>query len=76
MDEDRWDEVSQLMRIKHKMPSTTNALEAFHGHLNDDVPRRNEFWASLFRIITSLMKKKYFATKKVFAIIMIKPKER
>ena len=42
-----------------KMPSTTNTLEAFHGHLNEDIPRRNEFWNSLYRIIASLMKKTF-----------------
>lgn len=56
---ERWNEVSQLERVKFKMPSTTNALEAFHGHLNEDIPRRNEFWSSLYRTITALMNKTF-----------------
>ena len=59
LDEDRWKQVSQKERKFYRMPSTSNALEAFHGHLNEDVPRRNEFWSSLFRIITSMMKKTF-----------------
>ena len=37
-------------RIKYHMPSTTNSLEATHGHLNAITPRRNSLFASIFRI--------------------------
>ncbi|KAK8887028.1 hypothetical protein M9Y10_038063 [Tritrichomonas musculus] len=39
------------------MPSTTNSLEATHGHLNRKVPRNNQFFTSLFRIHSDLTKK-------------------
>lgn len=45
-----WDEVSQIERIKYKMPSTTNALESSHGHLNEKITRRNDFYTSLVRL--------------------------
>jgi hypothetical protein len=32
------------------MPSTTNALESIHGHLNEATPRRNDFWPSMKRL--------------------------
>ncbi|KAK8896368.1 hypothetical protein M9Y10_014266 [Tritrichomonas musculus] len=45
-----WTKVSLLKRIPFKMPTTTNSLESTHGHLNKKMPRRNNFWMSLFRI--------------------------
>ena len=39
------------------MPSTTNALESTHGHLNAKLPRRNEFCPSLYRLVTSITSK-------------------
>ena len=49
-DEARWDQVSILKRIQYRMPSTTNSLEATHGHLNRRTPRRNNFFAAIFRL--------------------------
>ncbi|KAK8870441.1 hypothetical protein M9Y10_008323 [Tritrichomonas musculus] len=49
-----WTKVSLLKRIPFKMPTTTNSHESTHGHLNKKMPRRNNFWMSLFRIIRSL----------------------
>jgi hypothetical protein len=46
----RWEEVSQCVRVQWRMPSTTNSLESIHGHLNEATPRRNDFWASLKRL--------------------------
>ena len=48
---ERWNSVSQIQRVHFKMPSTTNALESIHGHINSMIPRRNEFWNSLYRLI-------------------------
>ena len=54
VDEKRWDQVSMLERIKYRMPSTTNSLEATHGHLNKKVPRNNNLWASINRLCGSI----------------------
>lgn len=41
---DKWDKFSHLQRLPFKVPSTTNSLESFHGHLNSHVARRNNFF--------------------------------
>ena len=33
------------------MPSTTNSLESSHGHLNGKIPRRNDFWSGMTRLV-------------------------
>lgn len=43
--------------MREKIPSTTNALESFHGHLNSHIPRRNTFWNSLYRLSQNLILK-------------------
>ena len=43
-----------LHRQDFGMPSTTNSLESFHGHLNKKVPRMNEFWSSIHRLANDL----------------------
>lgn len=40
----KWNKVSLLKRVEYHMPSTTNTLEAMHGHLNKRSPRRNAFF--------------------------------
>lgn len=55
IDQNKWDRVSMLARIEYRMPSTTNSLESFHGHLNKKTPRRNGFWPSLYRLCSSLV---------------------
>lgn len=54
-----WNRVSMLARIPTRMPSTTNALEATHGHLNEQIQRRNAFWPSLFRLAKSINDRDY-----------------
>ena len=39
-DIEKWKKVSLFERVKLKLPSTTNSLEATHGQLNAKVPRR------------------------------------
>lgn len=39
------------------MPSTTNTLEATHGHLNKRTPRNNMFFSSILRIHNGLIEK-------------------
>ena len=56
-DEERWKAISMMHRAKYRMPSTTNALESTHGHLNKKTPRNNNFFMSVFRIVENLMKK-------------------
>jgi len=58
VDEKRWNQVSMLARINYKMPSTTNSLESFHGHLNKRTPRRNGFWDSIHRLCEAVILKK------------------
>ena len=55
--DDKWKKVSLLRRIPYHMPSTTNTLEAMHGHLNKRSPRRNTFFSALYRIISELNNK-------------------
>ena len=58
-DQKKWEKVSMLKRIEARMPSTTNSLEATHGHLNSLLPRRNEFWSSLYRLVKSIADKDF-----------------
>ena len=53
-DSKTWSRVSMIERVKTRMPSTTNALEATHGHLNESTQRRNDFWPSLHRLVKSI----------------------
>ena len=55
--EDQWKAVSLIKRADYKMPTTTNALESSHGHLNARIPRRNDFYTSLTRLITFIIHK-------------------
>ena len=55
--EDRWKEVSMIARPDYKMPSCTNQLESTHGHLNSLIPRRNELFSSLKRLMDEIVKK-------------------
>ena len=50
----RWEEVSLQYRPMLKMPSTTNSLESYHGHLNKLTPRRNNFYSALCRLSCNL----------------------
>lgn len=59
----RWDEVSQLSKIKYRMPTATNSLESYHGHLNHKTPRRNTFYTSIFKI-NQFLTMKYTNIKK------------
>ena len=59
IDASKWEKVSLLKRVDAKMPSTTNSLESTHGHLNAKLPRRNEFWSSLFRLAKTVIKKDF-----------------
>lgn len=61
----RWNEVSLAVRCQARMPSTTNTLEATHGHLNKRTPRRNTFYQSIFRLYTSLMDKYMNVNKRI-----------
>ena len=46
-------------RSKFKMPSCSNQIESMHGHLNALVPRRNDFFHSLKRLIDFILKKNH-----------------
>ena len=61
----KWEKRSMMFRIKYSMPSTTNSLESAHGHLNKKTPRRNNFWSSLYRVISNLTKQNHLYKEKV-----------
>ena len=50
----KWKKVSLLSRVDACMPSTTNTLEAMHGHINESCPRRNTFFSSMYRLISEM----------------------
>lgn len=52
-----WNSISQIKRIEYSMPATTNALESSHGHLNSQVPRHNEFWSAMTRLVNFVIVK-------------------
>ena len=52
--EEKWKRVSLLHRVDANMPSTTNTLEAMHGHINENCPRRNSFFSAIQRLICEL----------------------
>ena len=52
-----WDHISLLNRIKYKMPTTTNSLESSHGHLNAMIPRRNDFYTAMDRLVKFIVRK-------------------
>lgn len=56
-DAEQWDSISLIERVKYKLPTTTNALESSHGHLNSKTPRRNDFYTSLSRLISFTIEK-------------------
>ena len=58
-DQSRWSQCSMLERIKYKMPSCTNNIESMHGHLNAKIPRRNEFFHSIKRLIDQIHSKSH-----------------
>ena len=59
INDERWCEVSMNERSKFKMPSCSNQIESMHGHLNALVPRRNDFFHSLKRLIDFILKKNH-----------------
>ena len=59
VDINQWKAISMMERIAFKMPSTTNALESTHGHLNKLLPRRNNFYTSLSRLINYVIEKNH-----------------
>ena len=56
-DEDSWKSISMKERLPYRMPSTTNVLESTHRYLNKKTPRNNNFFASVHRLIYSVMKR-------------------
>lgn len=64
-DEERWKQVSMIHRPEYQMPSCTNQLESSHGHLNSLVPRRNELFASLKKLMDEIVKKNQNFEKKL-----------
>lgn len=46
-----------INRIQSKMPSTTNSLESFHGQINQQTPRRNNFWKAFYKLVLHFYRK-------------------
>ena len=65
VDEQHLKSVSMHYRTEYRMPSTTNSLEATHGHLNKKTPRRNNFFMSIYRIVSNLMSKSQNIVKEI-----------
>lgn len=59
IDYDRWISISMINRPQFKMPSCTNQIESGHGHMNFNVPRRNELFSSLNRIIKEILQRNH-----------------
>ena len=51
----KWDNFSHLQRLPFKVPSSTNSLESFHGHLNSHVARRNNFFHAIFKLANTML---------------------
>jgi hypothetical protein len=48
---DRWRKVSIWDRIEMwNIPATTNSEKSMNGHMNDNTPRKNSFWLSMYSI--------------------------
>lgn len=48
---ERWKQVSLFERISFAIPSTTNSLESSHGHINENVKRRHNFFHAIQKLI-------------------------
>lgn len=57
INDEQWNMITMKNRVKYHMPTTTNSLESTHGHMNQRTPRRNNFFAALFRIHNELQSK-------------------
>lgn len=56
-DEPLWKSVSMMNRIQSKMPSTTISLESFHRQINQQIPRRNNFWKAFHKLVMHFYRK-------------------
>lgn len=57
LDPYKWESCSMQKRVAFKMPSCTNQIESFHGHLNATIPRRNSFYSSIKRLIDEIIQR-------------------
>ena len=56
-DQSKWASISMIERVSPRLPSTSNALESFHGHGNGQTPRRNDFLPSVIRVAAMMIRK-------------------
>jgi hypothetical protein len=49
--------ISMMEQVQFRLPRTTNALESFHWHGNEETPRWNDFVPSVVRIATMMIRK-------------------
>lgn len=64
-DDNLWEQISMVERVKLKMPSITNALESLHGHLNSLIPRRNIFWNDFYRLAQNFIIKSNYLDEQI-----------
>jgi hypothetical protein len=53
----KWRALSMIERLTARLPSTSNALESFQGHGNEQTPRRNEFVPAMVRVAEMMIRK-------------------
>lgn len=58
-DQHRWVKCSMKEKYAFKMPSCTNSLKSPHGYMNAFLPRRNNFLASLQRLIEQTLQRNH-----------------
>jgi hypothetical protein len=47
LDQNRWEQVSTIYKVKEALANTTNCLESINCYGNDVTPRRNSYWPSM-----------------------------
>jgi hypothetical protein len=75
----KWTSISMMERVPTRLPSTSNALESFHGHGNEHTPRRNDFIPSVVRVAPMINGKTLAfraALEDTFALMIRKARRR
>jgi hypothetical protein len=78
-EQSKWASISMMERVSTRLPSTSNALESFHGHGNAQTPRRNDFLPSMVRVSAMMIRKTLSfraALENSFRLVMRKARRR
>jgi hypothetical protein len=57
LDMGKWRALLMMERVTARLPSTSNALESFHGHGKEQTPPRNEFVPAMVRVPEMMIRK-------------------